>query len=64
MNLPEKKGPHRMDPEKMRKVVWVKPRAVVEIAMNAWTPDGHLRHGEFRRLRLDKSVKQVSAFPA
>jgi ATP-dependent DNA ligase len=33
-NLPEKRGAHRMDREKMQKVTWVQPRVVVEIAMN------------------------------
>ncbi len=62
-NLPEKKGSHRMDREKMQKVTWVKPKVVVEIAMNEWTSGGHLRHAEFRRIRDDKTVKQVAAYP-
>jgi bifunctional non-homologous end joining protein LigD len=34
VNLPEKKGPHRMDREKMKTVRWVRPRIVGEIAFN------------------------------
>lgn len=59
VNLPEKNGPHRMDREKMRKATWVKPRLVAEIAFNEWTPDGHLRHGEFKSLRADIGPKDV-----
>jgi bifunctional non-homologous end joining protein LigD len=62
-NLPEKKAPHRMDAEKMQTVAWVRPKIVAEIAMNEWTPDGHLRHAEFKRLRDDKTVSQVPAYP-
>jgi bifunctional non-homologous end joining protein LigD len=50
-NLPERKGAHRMDREKMKKVRWVKPRQVVEIAFNEMTSGGHLRHAQFLRLR-------------
>ena len=50
-NLPEKKGAHRMDREKMKKVRWVKPKQVVEIAFNEMTSGGHLRHAKFLRLR-------------
>lgn len=63
-NLPEKKGRGRMDNEKMTEVTWVKPKIVVEVAMNEWTPAKHLRHAEFRRLRPDKTTKQVSPYPA
>jgi DNA ligase D-like protein (predicted ligase) len=50
-NLPEKRGQHKFDEEKMRKAVWVRPRYLAEIAFNAVTPDGHLRHAKFLRLR-------------
>ena len=62
-NLPEKKGVGRMDKEKMQEVSWVKPKLVVEIAMNEWTPDNHLRHSEFRRLRSDKTPKSLAPYP-
>ena len=54
VNLPEKKGPHAMDREKMREVHWVKPKLVVELAFNERTSHGHLRHSRFVRLRPDK----------
>lgn len=52
-NLPERKGAHRMDREKMARVVWVRPKIVVEVAFNEWTPSRHLRHARFMRLRDD-----------
>jgi DNA ligase D-like protein (predicted ligase) len=63
VNLPERRGRHKFDTEKMARSVWVKPKLVVEIAMNEWTPDGHLRHSEFLRLRPDLKVQDVAAYP-
>lgn len=51
VNLPEKKGAHRMDREKMKTVRWLRPRIVAEIAFNERTHGGHLRHSKFLRLR-------------
>ena len=34
VNLPEKKGAHRMDAEKMQRVRWMKPKMLCEIAFN------------------------------
>jgi DNA ligase D-like protein (predicted ligase) len=51
VNLPEKKGPHRMDREKMKSVRWLKPKVVAEIAFNERTESGHLRHSKFLRFR-------------
>jgi len=51
VNLPEKKGPHRMDREKMKTVRWLRPRIVAEIAFNERTHAGHLRHSKFLRVR-------------
>jgi len=51
VNLPEKKGAYKMDREKMKKVRWVQPRIVAEIAFNEQTESGHLRHSRFLRLR-------------
>jgi DNA ligase D-like protein (predicted ligase) len=56
-NLPEKKGPHRMDREKIRNVKWVEPRVVAEIAFNEVTTSGHLRHSRFVRLREPESLR-------
>jgi bifunctional non-homologous end joining protein LigD len=50
-NLPEERGQHKFDAEKMRKTVWLRPRRLAEIAFNNITPDGHLRHAKFIRLR-------------
>jgi hypothetical protein len=47
VNLPEKKGPHRMDREKMATVRWLRLRIVAEIAFNERTNAGHLRHSKF-----------------
>ena len=52
-NLPEKKGPHRMDRAKMQRVTWVRPVVRAEIAFNEVTSSGHLRHSKFLRLRED-----------
>jgi DNA ligase D-like protein (predicted ligase) len=51
VNLPEKKGAHRMDREKMATVRWVRPRIAAEVAFNERTEAGHLRHSKFLRLR-------------
>ncbi|PYK31065.1 MAG: hypothetical protein DME57_05065 [Verrucomicrobia bacterium] len=51
LNLPETKGSRRMDREKMKKVRWVKPAVLAEIAFNERTANGHLRHSRFLRLR-------------
>jgi len=62
-NLPEKRIAHRMDAEKMAKVTWLKPRLVAELAFNEWTPDLHLRHSEFVRLRDDRTTRDVPGYP-
>ncbi len=60
-NLPEKRG--GFDREKMAEARWVKPKLVLEIAMNEWTPDRHLRHGEFKTLRPELKPQEVSPYP-
>jgi bifunctional non-homologous end joining protein LigD len=55
VNLPEKKGEHNFDKEKMKEAHWVKPKIIVEIAFNERTVHGHLRHSRFVRLRTDKT---------
>jgi DNA ligase D-like protein (predicted ligase) len=57
VNLPERKGAHRMDREKMATVQWMRPRIVAEIAFNERTPNGHLRHSKFLRLRDSDEVR-------
>jgi ATP-dependent DNA ligase len=49
VNLPEKKGAHAMDKEKMQQVHWLKPKLIAEIAFNERTARGHLRHSKFVR---------------
>ena len=49
-NLPEKKGPHAMDREKMKNVQWLRPKIICEIAFNEWTVHRNLRHSRFLRL--------------
>jgi bifunctional non-homologous end joining protein LigD len=51
VNLPERKGAHRMDRAKMATVRWLRPRIVAEVAFNERTQGGHLRHSKFLRLR-------------
>jgi bifunctional non-homologous end joining protein LigD len=62
-NLPEKGGTHHMDAQMMSRVIWTKPKVIVEIAMNEWTPDHHLRHAEFKRVRDDKTIREVGKYP-
>jgi ATP-dependent DNA ligase len=45
----EERG-YKMDRDKMKKVRWVRPRIVAEIAFNEQTESGHLRHSKFLRL--------------
>ena len=60
VNLPERKGAYRMDREKMATVRWMRPRIVAEIAFNERTPNGHLRHSKFLRLRDPDDVRAKS----
>jgi bifunctional non-homologous end joining protein LigD len=62
-NLPERTGGHKFDAEKMARSIWVKPKLVVEIAMNEWTRDNHLRHSEFLRLHPDLKISDVASYP-
>jgi bifunctional non-homologous end joining protein LigD len=36
--------------------VWLKPKLVAQIEFTEWTPDGHLMHSKFVRLREDKEA--------
>ena len=58
VNLPEKKRPHAMDREKMRKVRWVKPTESCEVTFNEWTPNLHLSHSKFLRLRTESDSRR------
>lgn len=56
-NLPEKRGEHKMDAEKMKKTVWLRPEILAEIAYNNVTLDGHLRHSKYLRLREEVDLR-------
>jgi bifunctional non-homologous end joining protein LigD len=43
----------------MKNCRWLKPELVAEIEFAEWTPDGHLRHSKFIRLREDKKASEV-----
>ena len=45
--------------EDMKKLRWVRPKMIAEIAFTEWTRDGHLRHSRFIGLRDDKDPKEV-----
>ncbi|MDB5491804.1 MAG: dependent ligase [Micavibrio sp.] len=44
----------------LRFIRWVKPSLLCEVAFVEWTEDGHIRHGSFQGLRLDKKPKEVT----
>ena len=58
VSLPEKKGAHRMDRQKMAKVQWVQPRIVAKIAFNERTHGGHLRHAKFLRMHDPADLRE------
>jgi ATP-dependent DNA ligase len=59
-NLPEKKRTMwALTKEEMNNCRWLKPDLVAEIEFTEWTPDGHLRHSKFIRLREDKKASEV-----
>ena len=45
--------------EDMKKLRWVKPTLVAEIAFTEWTRDGNLRHSVFVGMRTDKDARTV-----
>jgi DNA ligase D-like protein (predicted ligase) len=56
-NLAGPQNKAKLDREKLRQVHWLKPKVVTEISFNERTPNNHLRHGEFKRLRPDKAAR-------
>ena len=61
-NLPEKKRTQwALTREEMKNCRWVRPELVAEIEFTEWTPDGHLRHATFVRLREDKEASEITA---
>jgi bifunctional non-homologous end joining protein LigD len=47
------------DPVRERRVHWVRPELVGEVAFTEWTSDGRLRHPSFQGLRPDKAPSEV-----
>jgi len=45
--------------EKMKECRWLRPALVAEFEFVEWTPDGHLRHVSFVRLRDGKNPREV-----
>jgi bifunctional non-homologous end joining protein LigD len=43
----------------VRRVHWVRPELVAEVAFTEWTGDGKLRHPSFKGLREDKKPTEV-----
>jgi bifunctional non-homologous end joining protein LigD len=63
VNLPNSDGKRRwgegITGEDMKKLEWVKPTVVIEVAFVEWTDDGLLRHAKFVGLRPDKKAGEV-----
>jgi bifunctional non-homologous end joining protein LigD len=61
-NLPEASGGRwgeGLTADKMKDCRWLAPRLVGEFEFLEWTPDRHLRHARFVRLRDDKQPKDA-----
>jgi bifunctional non-homologous end joining protein LigD len=62
VNLPIGKTSHwgeGISEQEMTTLLWVKPKAVVEVSFVEWTRDGLLRHSQFVRIRQDKKPREV-----
>lgn len=62
VNLPEAhagRWGQGLTAEKMRECHWLRPELVGTFEFVEWTPDGHLRHSRFIRLRDDKNPSDV-----
>jgi bifunctional non-homologous end joining protein LigD len=61
-DLPSAKSGHwgeGVTEEDMKKLKWLKPSLVAEVAFTEWTREGHLRHSAFLGLRMDKKPSEV-----
>lgn len=59
VNLPIGKTSHwgeGISEEEMTRLLWVKPKLVVEVSFVEWTRDGLLRHSQFVGIRHDKKA--------
>jgi bifunctional non-homologous end joining protein LigD len=62
VNLPETRRSRfgeELNPEKMKKAVWLRPEAVAQIEFLEWTEADRLRHSKFVGLREDKNPRSV-----
>jgi DNA ligase D-like protein (predicted ligase) len=62
VNLPEthrSRFGEELSAEKMKKVVWLRPEALVQIEFLEWTDADRLRHSKFIGLREDKDPRSV-----
>jgi DNA ligase D-like protein (predicted ligase) len=62
-NLPEPANARRgmaLTAKAMKLCCWLKPKIVAQIGIREWTPDGHLRHSTFIRIRDDKDAREVT----
>jgi bifunctional non-homologous end joining protein LigD len=60
VNLPEKhagRWGYELTADKMKECRWLKPQVTAEFEFVEWTPDGHLRHARFIRLRDDRGAR-------
>src|SRR3546814_11338193 len=55
-----KAAPREVDKGAARKVHWLKPELVAEIAFAEFTASGSVRHASFLGLRQDKEAKDVT----
>jgi ATP-dependent DNA ligase len=63
MNLPETRSRRfgeALNAEKMKKAVWLQPKAVAQIEFLEWTDVDRLRHSKFVGLRDDKEARNVT----
>jgi bifunctional non-homologous end joining protein LigD len=62
VNLPDRRRSRfgeELNPEKMKKAVWLRPEAVAQIEFLEWTEGDKLRHSKFVDLREDKNPRSV-----
>jgi bifunctional non-homologous end joining protein LigD len=57
--LAAKKSPFPEAPRETRGARWIKPQLVAEVQYAELTGDGHVRHGVYKGLREDKTVRET-----